>query len=214
MNIDEILLAVLSDNNTKIQEAESCLRQIAKSDYGNMLCALAEKISDENISIDKRQLSASIIRNSIREGDSSNWFKLNTKIKDLIKTNVLSSLASKHKEIRKSGSLAVAGIASVEIPKNLWKDIIYTLITTANHTNINFKISSVITIGYIAVEIAPNHFSVEEKNGMVNAIVTLIENDKNSEVLNCAIEAIMNLIPYSRSIQDNYVKFYLFSLKF
>jgi hypothetical protein len=109
MNIDEILLSVLSGNNIKIQEAENCLRQIGESDYAKMLSELAEKLSDENISIEIRQLSASIIRNSIREGDSSNWFSLNNEIKDLIKTNVLSSLASQHKEIRKSGSLAVAG---------------------------------------------------------------------------------------------------------
>ena len=109
MNMDEILIAVLSGNNAKIHEAENCLRQLAEADYGKMLCKLAQTLSDENISIDKRQLSASIIRNSVREGDSSNWFNLNDEIKQLIKTNVLASLASQHKEIRKSGSLAVAG---------------------------------------------------------------------------------------------------------
>ena len=109
MNMDEILVAVLSGNNTKIQEAENCLRLFAEEDYGKMLIQLAHTLSDENISIDKRQLSASIIRNSVREGDSSNWFNLNNEIKELIKTNVLASLASQHKEIRKSGSLAVAG---------------------------------------------------------------------------------------------------------
>jgi hypothetical protein len=110
MNIEEILISVLSGNNEKIQEAEKCLRKYAEIDYGNMLTALAQILSDENISIDKRQLSASIIRNSVRDGDSSNWFNLNIQIKENIKTNVLASLASQHKEIRKSGSLAVAGI--------------------------------------------------------------------------------------------------------
>ena len=110
MNIEEILVSVLSGNNTKIQEAENCLRKFAENNYGSMLTQLAQIISDENISVDKRQLSASIIRNSVREGDSSNWISLNNEIKENIKTNVLASLASQHKEIRKSGSLAVAGI--------------------------------------------------------------------------------------------------------
>ena len=109
MNIEEILVSVLSGNNTKIQEAENCLRKYAEADYGRMLTQLAQILSSENIPVDKRQLSASIIRNSVREGDSSNWINLNNEIKENIKTNVLASLASQHKEIRKSGSLAVAG---------------------------------------------------------------------------------------------------------
>jgi hypothetical protein len=109
MNLEEILISVLSGNNEKIQEAEKCLRKYIEIDYGNTLNALAQILSDENISIDKRQLSASIIRNSVRDGDSSNWFNLNIEVKENIKTNVLASLASQHKEIRKSGSLAVAG---------------------------------------------------------------------------------------------------------
>ena len=82
-----------------------------------MLTSLAQILSDENIAIDKRQLSASIIRNSVRDGDSSNWFNLNNEIKENIKTNVLASLASQHKEIRKSGSLAVAGNLNKKILK-------------------------------------------------------------------------------------------------
>lgn len=109
MNIDEILEFVLSGDNQKIKSAENFLRQIAEKDYGKMLVELAEILSNENISKEKRQLSASIIRNSVREGDSKNWFNLNEETKDLIKTNVLASLASQHKEIRKSVSLAVTG---------------------------------------------------------------------------------------------------------
>ena len=58
----------------------------------------------------------------------------------------------------------------------------------------------------MAAEITPNHFSIEEQNGLVNAIVTLIETDKNSEVLTCAIEAMINLVPHSRTIHENFVK--------
>lgn len=109
MNIEEILVSVLSGNNSKIQEAENCLRELAKENYGKLLSELSQIISDEKFPINKRQLCASIIRNSVREGDSSNWFNLNKEVKESIKTNVLSSLASQHKEIRKSGSLAVTG---------------------------------------------------------------------------------------------------------
>lgn len=39
---------------------------------------------------------------------------------------------------------------------------------------------------------------------MVNSINFLIENDKNLEVVACAIEAMTNLIPHSRFIRDQF----------
>ena len=41
---------------------------------------------------------------------------------------------------------------------------------------------------------------------MIISIVYLIENDKNSEVLTCAIESMTNLVPHSRTINDNFVR--------
>ena len=63
----------------------------------------------------------------------------------------------------------------------------------------------------MASEISPNHFTAEEQNGMINGIVYLIEEDKNSEVLTSAIEAMTNLIPHSKTIHESFViKFYYF----
>lgn len=59
----------------------------------------------------------------------------------------------------------------------------------------------------MATEISTCYFTPEEQNGMINAIVYLIENDKNSEVLTCAIEALTNLIPHSRAIHEANVSY-------
>ncbi len=110
MNINEILESVLSGNNLKIQEAENNLRNLVEVDFGKLLLDLATILSDESIQVGKRQLSASIIRNSvIPETSSIKWLSLNPEVKELIKKNVLASLASEINDIRKSGSLAVAG---------------------------------------------------------------------------------------------------------
>jgi hypothetical protein len=57
----------------------------------------------------------------------------------------------------------------------------------------------------LAAEITPNYFTIEEINGMINAIVLLIENEKNTEVLGSSIDAMTNLIPHSRSICEKFV---------
>ncbi len=57
----------------------------------------------------------------------------------------------------------------------------------------------------MAQEITPNNFSIEEINGMINTIIYIIENDRNTEVLSCSIESMINLIPHSRTISDKFV---------
>jgi hypothetical protein len=110
MNINEILECVLGNNNEKIKEAENNLRLLAEKDYGKLLLELGELLSNESILVGKRQLCASIIRNTITCDASINkWRELSDELKSAIKTNVLSCLASEINEIRKSASLTVAG---------------------------------------------------------------------------------------------------------
>ena len=61
----------------------------------------------------------------------------------------------------------------------------------------------------MAQEITPNNFSIEEINGMINTIIYIIENDRNTEVLSCSIESMINLIPHSRTISDKFVWIFL-----
>jgi len=110
MNINEILEAVLGSNNEKIKEAENHLRLLAEKDFGRLLLELGEILSNEEIVIGKRQLCASIIRNTIiSEASIDKWRQLTDELKSAIKTNVLSCLASQINDIRKAASLAVAG---------------------------------------------------------------------------------------------------------
>lgn len=110
MNINDILEAVLGSNTDQIKEAENNLRILAEQDFGKLLLELGEILSNEAILVGKRQLCASIIRNTIiAEATLHKWKELNEEIKAAIKNNVLSSLASEKNEIRKSASLAVAG---------------------------------------------------------------------------------------------------------
>jgi len=110
MNINEILEAVLGSNNEKIKEAENNLRLLAEENFGKLLLELGEILSNEGIIVGKRQLCASIIRNTIISDISiEKWRGLSNELKTAIKTNVLSCLASEINDIRKAASLAVAG---------------------------------------------------------------------------------------------------------
>lgn len=216
MNINEILQTVLGNNTSKIKEAEENLKLLAEQNFGNLLIELASILSDEGSSIQKRQLCASIIKNSINTNLESinKWMTLPTEIKKTIKNYVLSTLASEINNIRKSASLAVAGklfnslinffilkkaIASVELPYNEWHDIITTLIHTSTLENVNFKISSIITIGYISQEVSPQYLFPVEKRDLLDSILNILETENNKEILLNATSSLLYLIPHSRS---------------
>lgn len=117
MNLNQILDAVLGNNTQNIRDAEANLKVLAEQDYGSLLLQLGNILCDEAMPVGKRKLCATIIRNSIIANISnistSKWNYLDQEIKETIKKNVLASLASEINDIRKSGSLAVAGTSTL-----------------------------------------------------------------------------------------------------
>lgn len=113
MNIDEILTQVLYGKTTKcLKENEKKLDQIASNNYGELLLVLANFLSNEEVEINKRKLSATILKNMISKFDphKEKWITLNPEIKESIKLNILSTLASQSKDIVNASSDTIAGI--------------------------------------------------------------------------------------------------------
>jgi len=112
MNIDEILTQVIFGKTTKaLTENEEKLNQIALTNYEDLPLFLSNYLSNEAVDINKRKLSATILKNMIARFDNhkGNWINLNLEIKQRIRNNILSSLASQEKEIVHASSDAIAG---------------------------------------------------------------------------------------------------------
>ena len=70
------------------------------------------------------------------------------------------------------------------------------LISTATHENINYRLSSITTIGYIAQEIIPGSLSIEEVNNVLN-VLTINLNDPSEEVIKAAISSLLHFIIFT-----------------
>ena len=111
MNIDEILTQVLYGRTTKSQnESEEKIHQIATNNYGELLLILANFLSNEEVEINKRTLSANILKNMISgfHLHRDKWITLDIQIKQSIRDNILSTLASHSKEIVNASSYTIA----------------------------------------------------------------------------------------------------------
>ena len=117
----------------------------------------------------------------------------------LIKNTLLGSLASEKNEVKKSCSLALAAMAKIEIPKG-W-NIIDVICKTAVHENINYKITSLITLQNILDFIGNDILKPHDKQSILGALTTNMSTNEKVEVINEAINGYSKIIPF---IGDNF----------
>ena len=111
MEISNILTAGLSPDQNTRQSAEKTFEQYANQNFAMFLMSCALELSNESKISKNRQLAATLIKNMLLHmpNFSGRWEQLPTLDKNNIKNNILSTLASPEKDIRKAAALVVAG---------------------------------------------------------------------------------------------------------
>lgn len=202
MELSTILYeAALSGNDTLRRQAEAKIDIIATQDFGGFLLNLSSELSDESKDKGIRQVASTLIKNMITKQDKykGQWLNLAPEVKLEVKQRVLSTLASADNDIRKAASLAVAGICKIELPLSQWTDIVEILCQTAKNQELNIKIASIITLGYIAVEVTPRDISDEQMCSVLSTIHHLLINDQeNVEVHINTMETLLNFINFCK----------------
>lgn len=87
---------------------------------------------------------------------------------------ILATLASPEFKVRRQVASILAAIATIEIPRNEWDDLIPNLCTNAESTDMNIKLSSLTTLGYICDELEPKDINDGLKNKILSALTTNI----------------------------------------
>ena len=111
MEISTILTAGLSPDPNIRKQAEKTIEQYASQNFAGFLMSCAIELSDETKFSKNRQLAATLIKNMLLHMPmfSGKWEQLPSLDKSNIKNNILSTLASQEKDIRKAAALVVAG---------------------------------------------------------------------------------------------------------
>ena len=114
-----------------------------------------------------------------------------------IRNMLLSPLASTSKNVRRGAAQAVAAVASIDLPRNEWHEILTSLIQNAQSTTANFKMSALETLGYICEEIGKSVLSEAEVNSVLSAIVGRgLAASEPSEIKLVALMALNGVIPF------------------
>jgi importin subunit beta-1 len=135
-------------------------------DPTKFLATLTKEIADEGNSEAIRQMACLVCKNFISNKNNDEkyndfWVGLDHVFKDNVKTAVTATLASPSALVRGQIASLIAAIASIEIPRGEWTDLISNLCTNAGNENLEIRLASLQTIGYICEELTTKDLSKE-----------------------------------------------------
>mmetsp|Transcript_9907 Transcript_9907/g.9825 ORF Transcript_9907/g.9825 Transcript_9907/m.9825 type:complete len:338 (-) Transcript_9907:1543-2556(-) len=208
-SLGEILLnAQSADPNIRV--AASDLLQAQKQtnpaiyilDLSNVLASQTEhKVSRQLAGINLKN----VLANTNHEEFLINvWDKVDLNTKTIIRNNTLGTLASEDRDIRLSASQAVAAIAKHDLPKGDWTDIVGILIANASNVNLNFRLASLMTMGYICEGTSPETLRPDLSNPILSSYAANISSEENNqEVKLTALKALKNSLQFAKGIMQN-----------
>ncbi len=107
-------------------------------------------------------------------------------------------LATNSAQIRRSIAILIAQIASIEIPRKEWLDLVPNLCSNASHHVVDIRIAAIETLGFICEELDPSDLTQELKNLLIQALVTNIQPGAEFEATTqLAIKAFFNAVPFT-----------------
>ena len=95
-------------------------------------------------------MSPSFPQEIARQTDYANrWLALDDGTKNKVKQDALMALASSNAKVGTVAAQVVSAIASVELSNGQWMDVVGILLGFANGDNVNLRMATLQTIGFI-----------------------------------------------------------------
>lgn len=110
----------------------------------------------------------------------------------------MATLASPKAPIRNQVASILAQIAAIEIPRKEWDDLIPNLCSNSTSEDLNIRLASLKTLGYICEELQTDDLNDSLKNNIILALTNNIMNgEETPEPSRLAIKALLHSIPYT-----------------
>jgi len=188
-SLSQLLFNAGSGDQSVRVPAEQALKAAENQNFPAYVVSLCAELGDESKPDAYRQLAGLMLKNTVTTRNEQErqilfqrWSTTPDQTRAQIKAMGLALLGSPHKPIRSTASLLVSKIAAIEIPKNMWQDLIDILVKNIQGGSPHAKESSFETLGYICEEIPS---SLQTKS---NQILTAISMGMRKEEINASIK--------------------------
>lgn len=208
MEITQLLLNAQSANGPARIDAEGTLKKFQEHNLPQFLLSLSVELANDQKPPESRRLAGIILKNSLDAKDSvtreqltKQWVNVDPPVKVQIKESLLLTLGSAVSEARRSSSQVIAKIASIEIPRREWQELIERLLTNMNQQGAAspLKQATLEALGYVCEEISPTDLEQDQVNAVLTAVAQgMTQADHTSEVRLAAVKALYNALGFAR----------------
>ncbi|XP_042378645.1 importin subunit beta-1-like [Zingiber officinale] len=213
MEITQVLLAAQSADGQIRTVAEENLKQFQQHNPPLFIHSLSTELSNEQKPPESRRLAGIILKNSLdakdvvcREELTQRWVSVDLSIKSQVKESLVQTLGSLVPEARHTSCQVIAKIASIEIPRREWQELIVKLLNnmTQPDSSAPLKQATLEALGYVCEEISPEDLEQEQVNAVLTAVVQgMNQIENNSEVRLAAVKALYNALDFAQANFEN-----------
>ncbi|RVW76520.1 Importin subunit beta-1 [Vitis vinifera] len=212
VEITQFLLYAQSADAKIRTEAESNLRQFQEQNLPAFL-SLSVELSNNEKPTESRRLAGIVLKNSLDAKDAARkehlvqqWVAMDISIKSQIKDLLLRTLGSSVTEASHTSAQVIAKIASIEIPRKEWPELIGSLLVnmTQQDRPPALKQATLETLGYVCEEISHQDLVQDEVNSVLTAVVQGMNlAEHSSEVRLAATRALYNALDFAQTNFEN-----------
>ncbi|CAI9097287.1 OLC1v1033676C2 [Oldenlandia corymbosa var. corymbosa] len=213
MEITQFLLAAQSADGNIRSEAERSLNQFCEQNLPAYLLSLSIQISDGSKPVDTRRLAGIMLKNSLDAKDAARkdvltqqWVAIDPTTKSQVKTLLVNTLASSEREASHAAAQVIAKIASIEIPRKEWPELIGQLLAnmTQQDRPASLKQATLETLGFVCEEISDRDLVQDEVNSVLTAVVQGMNvTEQNPAVRLAAVRALYNALDFAQTNFEN-----------
>ncbi|XP_065852415.1 importin subunit beta-1 [Euphorbia lathyris] len=213
MDITSILLSAQSAESAVRNEAESNLRQFQEHNLPHFLLSLSVELANNEKPIESRRLAGIVLKNSLDAKDAvrkehlvQRWMSIEISIKSQIKDLLLRTLGSSAQEARHTSAQVIAKVASIEIPRKQWPELIGSLLNNMTQQDgpAALKQATLESLGYVCEEISDQDLVQDEVNSVLTAVVQGMNLAQHGpEVRLAATKALYNALDFAQTNFEN-----------
>ena len=208
-DLTQLLLAC--SDPALVQHAQQQLAAMEQANYPQYLGSLIAEMGNDSKPQETRQRAGLLLKNTLvakseetRREQAQRWVSVDPAMRGSIKQMLLHLLAAPPKEIRSTAALAIASIATIDIPRSEWPDLISILVHNISQVNADTKQSSFEALGYICEECG-EHLQ-PQSNMILNAINKGMTDTANADIRYAATTALANSLTFVENNMANDVE--------
>ena len=114
---------------------------------------------------------------------------MNVQLKNHMKQAFLGTLNSPEKPVRNAVANLIAAIASIELPRKEWDDLLPSLTATSGHEDPHVRLTALTSLGYICEEVDQSCIT-EHANAILYALTNNMSDLQTPEAVELTTQAI------------------------